>query len=277
MAPFAPVVCALDLAPESEPALVAAAELAVRSGMPLHLVSVQAPGAPDGRRALQAAVDRALGLGACDGLAAHVDVARGDDAAAAILAYAARVEAGSLVLGTHGRRGLQRFRLGSVAEEVVRGSGVPVLVVPNASVRMPGPGRPVLVPIDLSETGALHLAGPFARLFGAEVHVLAVLDVVSEGIYARAGGPDRPDGHVSTAEMEAHLASLDLDADEIHVAIGAPADQIVRFAETMRAGTVVMETHGHRGLARALLGSVTEAALRRLACPVLTLHAPSEP
>lgn len=56
-------------------------------------------------------------------------VARGD-AAASILAEANANEADLLVMGTHGQTGLLGVLLGSVAKEVVRGSSVPVLVVP---------------------------------------------------------------------------------------------------------------------------------------------------
>jgi nucleotide-binding universal stress UspA family protein len=50
-------------------------------------------------------------------------------AAAALLEAAQHDAATVIVVGSHGRRGLQRFILGSVAEDVVRGSDVPVLVV----------------------------------------------------------------------------------------------------------------------------------------------------
>jgi len=275
---FAPVVCALDLAPESEPALMAAAELAARTGDPLHLVTVRPPDAPGDRDAVCAAVDRALGPGACEALAAHVDVAHGADAATAILAYADRVAAGSLVLGTHGRSGLRRLRLGSVAEAVLRGADVPVLVVPNASTRTPGPGHPVLVPVDVSETAprALAAARDYAALFNAPVHLLAVIDTVAEAALTVADvlGPTRqaptPD------DLRAVAAADGLEPAGVHVAEGAPADEIVGLAAALDAGAVVMSTHGHRGPARVLLGSVTEATLRRLACPLLAIHSPSE-
>lgn len=50
-------------------------------------------------------------------------------ASTAILAAIERVKADLVIVGTHGRRGLNRALLGSVAESVVRGSKVPVLVM----------------------------------------------------------------------------------------------------------------------------------------------------
>jgi nucleotide-binding universal stress UspA family protein len=51
------------------------------------------------------------------------------DVAERILALAAEVGAGALVVGTHGRKGLSRLLLGSVTEKVVRGASVPVVCV----------------------------------------------------------------------------------------------------------------------------------------------------
>jgi len=63
---------------------------------------------------------------------AMVDVVRGR-AADAIVAHARKWRAGLIVIGTHGRRGLDRLALGSDAEKVVRTSPVPVLVVRPAA------------------------------------------------------------------------------------------------------------------------------------------------
>ena len=59
----------------------------------------------------------------------------------------------------------------------------------------------------------------------------------------------------------------------VHIAHGDPADEIVRLADERSAGAVVMGTHGRSGVSHALFGSVTEATLRRLRCPVLAVHA----
>ncbi|MEO7202910.1 MAG: universal stress protein [Candidatus Tumulicola sp.] len=65
----------------------------------------------------------------------HVERTMKDgDPAAEIVAIASHERADLIVIGTHGRRGLQRLVLGSVAEHVVRGASVPVAVVPLTSV-----------------------------------------------------------------------------------------------------------------------------------------------
>jgi nucleotide-binding universal stress UspA family protein len=54
---------------------------------------------------------------------------------------------------------------------------------------------------------------------------------------------------------------------------GEPAEAILRVASACRADLIVMETHGRRGLARALMGSVAETVLRLSPTPVLTVSA----
>ncbi len=58
------------------------------------------------------------------------DLLPGDDPASAIVDRATRGDVDMIVIATHGRTGLSRWRMGSVAERVVRGSTVPVVVVP---------------------------------------------------------------------------------------------------------------------------------------------------
>ena len=64
------------------------------------------------------------------GVPAETDLLPGDDPAAAIVDRAHRPDVDMIVMATHGRTGLSRWRLGSVAERVVRAATVPVLVIP---------------------------------------------------------------------------------------------------------------------------------------------------
>lgn len=286
MSTLAPVVCALDLAPESEPALVAAAALAARTEAPLHLVTVRAPAgrgayvAPSDpeaavRAVVEVTVDRALGAGACAELAPEIAVARERDPAAAVVEYAERVGAGTLVLGTHGRQGLQRFRLGSVAESVVRAAPCPVLVVPNRGPGLePGPARPVLVAVDFSEPSAraLRAARALADLHGAPLEALFVEDALAHASVTVAGSLGPASVPVSAVDVQTFAAAHGVAGLEAHVEAGDPAERIAARAEGEGAGAVVLGTHGRRGLSHALFGSVAEAALRRLPCPVLVVH-----
>jgi len=70
------------------------------------------------------------------GVAARVEVLPDDSVADGILAAADRIRADMIVMGTHGRSGLSRLVLGSVAEAVLRRATVPVLVVPLAALEL---------------------------------------------------------------------------------------------------------------------------------------------
>ena len=63
-----------------------------------------------------------------------------------------------------------------------------------------------------------------------------------------------------------------MSVSERHVATGTAEVEIVRLAQTRRAGAVVMGTHGRSGLDRIRLGSVAEWTVRHAACPVLTVR-----
>lgn len=62
------------------------------------------------------------------GLDVHVEHLQAREAGAAIAAYAAGIRASMVALATHGRSGLRRTTMGSVATDVVRGAPCPVLV-----------------------------------------------------------------------------------------------------------------------------------------------------
>jgi len=145
---YARILVPLDGSKLAERALPAAAELAQLMGVPLHLVSVVDPtqldllgygsfatalaqGAllpfiSDEEAAARAYLDRMTARVAEQGLVASGEVRHGI-AAHAIVALA---QPGDLiVMGTHGRGGVARWFLGSVAEEVVRHASVPLLLI----------------------------------------------------------------------------------------------------------------------------------------------------
>ena len=131
-----------DLSAESEQALAYACELAQTLGAKVHLVNVvgiPALGVPELGVALTAAtidqlvVDNQAALDdlartKCGALAGQILV-RSGDATVVINQTAAEVGADLIVMGTHGRRGLSRALLGSVAEHVVRTAPCAVLTV----------------------------------------------------------------------------------------------------------------------------------------------------
>lgn len=133
------IMVPLDTSEVSRSALPKAEELAIALGKSLLLVTVADRDTVDAIQELAFAegddpIDvlelnlrsRARGVD----VPATTDLLHGSDPAAAILDRSERDDVEMIVMATHGRTGMSRWRLGSVAERVVRNSRVPVLVVP---------------------------------------------------------------------------------------------------------------------------------------------------
>ena len=67
------------------------------------------------------------------------------------------------------------------------------------------------------------------------------------------------------------------DTWEVEIAVGHPADTIVRLARERNADLIVMATHGRTGLGHMVLGSVAEKVMRLAPCPVMTIKHPGNP
>jgi nucleotide-binding universal stress UspA family protein len=208
---------------------------------------------------------------------------RGISAGGGILEYSAANDIDLIVMGTHGRRGLRRLLLGSVAEEIVRLAPCPVLTVPEKDRDSdPSHVRHILAPVDFSEYSrlAIRYALELARMFGARLHLLHVVDEV---IYPDFYPPVVPSGGPLTDELRdqssARLQSLitESNADDLaieaHVRAGRAPHQIAAFATEIEADLIVIASHGLTGIGHMLLGSVTEQVVRRVPCPVFTVKA----
>jgi nucleotide-binding universal stress UspA family protein len=204
---------------------------------------------------------------------------RAISAAGAILDYATEKGIDLVVMGTHGRRGLRRLLLGSVAEEVVRLAPCPVLTVPEREQgASPDEIERIVVPVDFSEHAKLALAYAveLADAYGAQLHLLHVIDEV---IYPDFYPPVIPSGGSISEELRdqslermSDLLSGHKGADAtVHVRAGRAAPEIADFAKQLDADLVVIASHGLTGISHVLLGSVTEHLVRRAHCPVFTV------
>ena len=216
---------------------------------------------------------------------AEVEVVRAQrrsiSAAPAILDYAAEHEVDLIVLGTHGRRGLRRLFLGSVAEEVIRGAECPVVAVrgPEEKPWRSREVRRIVVPTDFSGPADLALkhAERLAAATGARLDLLHVLQVENypDFYYPVRAMPifDRERLREDAEEaLERFVERVEIPTSietATHVADGRAVDEIVAFCDAAPADLLVMATRGRTGLERLALGSVAEGVLRRAPCPVL--------
>jgi nucleotide-binding universal stress UspA family protein len=203
-----------------------------------------------------------------------------------------------IVMATHGRTGLARALLGSVAEEVLRLAPCPVLTVrtvaaaeeagkgssPHAESNggMHRPAHTILYPTDFSERAAeaFPLACSLARDHGARLLILHVypppLDH-SEVVARRQGIGYHEELWKRLHEIQSSDPKVCL---EYLLAEGEPEQKILDAAAQTNCDLIVMGTHGRTGLRRVILGSVAEQIVRHASCPVLTVKYPfgeSEP
>lgn len=137
--------------------------------------------------------------------------------------------------------------------------------------------RNILVPTDFSETSdrALDYAVRLAGVFGATLHLMHVVEMP---LIADPLPGAMMWAYPSPAVMEEARHFLeDLRArvcvrSRIEIGKGVPWRAILAYADEMPIDLIVMATHGRRGIARVLLGSTTEAVLRRAKCPVLSIR-----
>lgn len=278
------VVHPTDFGAGARAALPYAHYLAALLGVELRMLRAVAPGAdgpaPGDFPSLDAGrgrVERWLGSAGPDdgdappasgGVEVRREVVRGEDAADAVLDRFSDLGASIVVMGTHGRGGLRRLVVGSVAERIVREAPWPVLTV-RRGIEGWGDGglRRITVGVDLSpmSVAALAWAATLAEAAGA---ALEVLHVVRSPAGAVAGGR-RQRIDAAVRELEAPEVPHRVD-----VVGGDPADRLCRAAGREGADLVVTATHGRSGPSRLVLGSVAEAVIRRAECPVMTVSRP---
>ncbi|MFB6167676.1 MAG: universal stress protein [Haloferacaceae archaeon] len=210
-----------------------------------------------------------------DGVAHETDVVQGTPAPT-VVEYADQHDHDLIVVPTHGREGLSRYLVGSVAETVVRLAATPVLTARmRPDERLTFPYERLLVPTDGSDaaTRAATHGLSLAAALDATVHLLSVVDDTSLG-------PGMRSTVVESAVEEAARAAVDDLAETAaergvdvvrHVDHGAPAEAIRDRVETADAHAVVMGTTGRRGTDRILVGSIAEQTVRSASVPVITV------
>ncbi len=135
--------------------------------------------------------------------------------------------------------------------------------------------KQILVPVDLGSNmhAHLHLGASLALQNQATVTLMAVIGNAPTGaespyIYRQA------EFDLMNIRQE-YFAPESLVQTQVHM--GDPANKIVLAAGTGHFDLVVMGTHGRKGLAHLVLGSVAEKVLRKSRCPVLTVRSHRRP
>jgi nucleotide-binding universal stress UspA family protein len=217
------------------------------------------------------------------GLRVRCEVWHGDPSQMIVNA-AVRGRVDLIAMTTHGWRGLDRLRFGSVAESVVRRARVPVLLV-RGRLRWPADRPPrILVPLDGSEQSAaiLALVAPLRQRLHAGVELLHVVEALPPAAYPEIplSLPDTGPGRAAARDYLGRVAArLAANGPEVECTVleGPAAPTIVRRTSDSGADLVAMTTHGRSGVARLLVGSVAEQVLRAAEVPILLWKAAIPP
>lgn len=275
----------LVVADDSEPARRAAAvgfELAERGDATVDVLYVHDPGreSDDAKRQRATAIlDEATAHDAPGPVETHVEEGR---PAQVVTGFAADRGVDLIVMGRRGRKGLGEKLLGSVTEQVLRGTTVPVLAVPGDDPDAVEGVRDVLVTTDGSEVArrAAPYASDLASRYGATLHLLTVVDVSGEAGIFDAGGV--PEDYVERLESQGRealdrLAQSVGEADvEVRPAVvrATPTEGIDEYVSDTDVDLLVMASEGQNNVVGQRLGSVAARVLRTVDVPVLVVPTP---
>jgi nucleotide-binding universal stress UspA family protein len=268
---FSRIVVPLDGSLLSESAIAPAARLARRAGIPLRLIALTYDDAACEimSRNLAALVPT---LGDDINVDVVVDavgaVIRIDGYVADAIVEEAKSDGALVCMASHGHGGAGVALLGSVTEEVLRRSSLPVLVVgPRVSETESTDANVLAVCVDGSTFAeqAIAPAAAASHQFGLPLWLVQVADP--------SGGPApdlvRPSDVHETAYLYrlagSHPAVRNFDVMHSH----HPAREIAELPERYPVAMIVMATHGRSGWSRIVLGSVAMNVVHHTTCPVL--------
>jgi nucleotide-binding universal stress UspA family protein len=191
-----------------------------------------------------------------------------------------------IAMATHGRSGIGRWVFGPVADKVLHGATVPVLLVRagRAAVAAGWPRR-ILVPLDGSGLAeqALPLAALLARRAGAELILTCsigwaqatadralAIDVAGFSVMLPERAADQ--AHAYLTDIGQQLAAQGLTARS-DIRSAPAAEAILASAAEQAADLIVMSTHGRSGLGRWTYGSVADRVLRGATLPIVLVRA----
>ena len=293
---FQHMLVALDGSTMAEAALPVAIGLAKPLGASITLLHVQEKSAPrtvhgelhlqNAEKAANYLVEIATRWSAAGvPMSWHVHPNEQGDVARSIYEHAQEMNAGLIVITTHGSGGLRELIFGSIAEQVVRLGTTPTLVVrpPSEGVLERYACQSILIPIERQHesTEVLELARQISEATGARLTLATVVptpSTVSGDLAASATFSPNTVAAILDLEYSETLRYLDDKAKawrqtgrtvETSVSRGKTVTQITAVAADTQADLVILATHGRIGLDGTFSGSTTPRLLDAFRVPVL--------
>lgn len=285
---FERILISLDGSELAEAAIPYARELAECLGSEIHMLGVcDLPRLPE--RLLKAYVDNAASQFKRAGLRAKAVVICGIPADV-ILEYAEKTDIDLIIMSTHGRSGLTRWVIGSVADKVLHSVTVPLFLINSklaGSMVERKTFRRLLLPLDGSDTG--EAAVPFAEELARKTNARILLLSVMMPAYRITAAQDYPgvdlepimkaqresaENYLRDVEVKLKQKGITVSAETM---VGSAAETILDFAKEKQVDLIAMSTHGRSGFGRWILGSVTDKVVRASEIPVMVMRASGPP
>lgn len=296
---YTAILVPLDGSLFAEQALPLALEVARQSGATLYLARVHVAAAQGSNAGAR---DRQIRERERDYLSAiaerlaptwrgkiHITLLDGP-VAESIAAYTTTCHSDLVVLSTHGRGGISRLWLGSVADRLMRRLEIPLLLTrpreddPATSAAPPASGH-ILIPLD--GTAASERIIPHAlamgRLMGARYTLLQTLELIGPIAEQETYTPTEREMADLMEDARRYLdriaAQLRAEACSVRteLLIGPPALVILDYARDHAVDLIALETQARSGSARLFVGSVADKIVRGAHAPVLLHRPPSAP
>ena len=198
-----------------------------------------------------------------------------------VLQTAASMQADLVVMGSHRRQILRDIFVGTTVERVIRTGPFPVLMVNNEAQRR---YEKVMAAVDMSEpsANALRIARTAGLIGEVRATLLHAFLPLAKGKMFVAGADEANideyvagERQIAMDELIAFLVANDLSSQgwSLRVEEGAAMEVISRVVAEAQPDLLILGTHGRSGLLKALVGSVTEEALRSLNVDILAVPA----
>jgi nucleotide-binding universal stress UspA family protein len=218
-------------------------------------------------------------------------VLQGHPVAQTLATYCQKLGADLVVMTSHSRGGLRRAWLGSVTDQLIRSTEVPVLVVRPGAVEGGGPAweaGEILVALDGSPLAeaALGPAMEVARLWDAELSLVQVVPpmlpaspqlTVPPGFWHQANASRRGSAEDYVRDVAERVRESGIRASGVAVMGTNVPETLIDLAEPKRVSLMVVATHGLGGVGRVVLGSVADEVVRGAKVPTLVVRPTHRP
>ena len=289
----------LDGSKTAENVLPYARFLAAKLKLPIKLLSiVEIPGSLAAEKTiyLDSLVERAVTVNheylsriakSLAGVSVTIEVEKGNPEEI-ILARAEADEKILIAMATHGRSGIARWLLGSVAEKVVREVKNPLFLVrakEGAKTDGQAAFNSIIAPLDGSKLAecvlpyvvelakAIKLKIVLVQIFTLKQIIHTYKDYIPDFDALERSSKSGASRYLQEKEEQLKKAGLDVSSV---AAEGEAAATIIELANGSPDSLIAMCTHGHSGIRRWMLGSITEKVVRHAGNPLLAIRAKSE-